>query len=180
MKYATMLALSLALLAGDAHAGGRGGRRGGYAPAYQAVGQPSYSYYAPAESPSVLVAAESAAPVWLPTATAASAGASDGDALAEVNQVRANRGLRPFVRDEGLTVAAESAAAFRAAHLIAGHTANDFAYLPSGTVATAAGCAAWTPDWGWGACCTYENWTYAGAAWCLGRDGRRYMHLYVR
>jgi hypothetical protein len=94
--------------------------------------------------------------------------------------VRAQRGLRPFLRDEELTIAAERAAAFRAALLIAGHTANDFAYLPPGAVARAAGCAAWTPDGGWGSCCTYEPWTYAGAAWRMGRDGRRYMHLYVR
>ena len=61
-----------------------------------------------------------------------------------------------------------------------GHTSNDFTALPSGAYAAATGCAAWTPDWGWGACCTYENWTYAGAAWTTGRDGRRYMHLFVR
>jgi hypothetical protein len=29
-------------------------------------------------------------------------------------------------------------------------------------------------------CCVYENYTYAGAAWVSGRDGRRYMHLFVR
>jgi hypothetical protein len=140
---------------------------------------PAYSD-ASAESPSVRVAAESAAPVSLPSANDAPAEASENDALAEVNMARTRRGLPPYLRDEGLTVAAEHAAAFRAAKLIAGHTANDFAYLPHGAQATAAGCAAWTPDWGWGSCCTYEAWTYAGAAWCMGRDGRRYMHLYVR
>ncbi len=24
------------------------------------------------------------------------------------------------------------------------------------------------------------QWTYGGAAWAIGRDGRRYMHLFVR
>ena len=102
------------------------------------------------------------------------------DGLDEVNAVRAARGLRPFVRDNNLTRAAAGCADFRAERLIAGHTSNDFTALPSGAYAAATGCAAWTPDWGWGACCTYENWTYAGAAWTTGRDGRRYMHLFVR
>jgi hypothetical protein len=101
-------------------------------------------------------------------------------ALAEVNATRAARGLPPYVEDPGLTAAAQGAADFRAAHLIAGHTANDFAYVPSGSSASAAGCAAWEPSMGWGSCCTYEQWTYAGAAWSLGSDGRRYMHLFVR
>ena len=102
------------------------------------------------------------------------------DGLDEVNAVRAARGLRPFVRDNNLTRAAAGCADYRAERLIAGHTSNDFTALPSGAYAAATGCAAWTPDWGWGACCTYENWTYAGAAWTTGRDGRRYMHLFVR
>jgi hypothetical protein len=101
-------------------------------------------------------------------------------ALAEVNAARAARGLRPFVEDAGLTAAAQGAAEFRAAKLIAGHTENDFAFVPAGCSASAAGCAAWEPGLGWGACCSYEQWTYAGAAWSLGRDGRRYMHLFVR
>ena len=104
----------------------------------------------------------------------------EGEALNEVNAVRAARGLRPFVRDAYLTAGARNAAQFRAARLIEGHTANDFGALPSGGYATAAGCAAWEPSMGWGACCTYENYTYAGAAYAQGRDGRRYMHLFVR
>jgi hypothetical protein len=102
------------------------------------------------------------------------------DALDEVNAVRVARGLRPFVRDDGLTVGARNVAAFRAKHGIEGHTADDFAGLPDGARATASGCAAWEPGLGWGSCCTYENWSYAGAAWCTGRDGRRYMQLFVR
>jgi hypothetical protein len=102
------------------------------------------------------------------------------DALAEVNAARAAHGLRPFVKDASLTAGAINVADFRAKRLIAGHTSNDFAGLPEGAMASAAGCAAWEPSLGWGACCTYENYTYAGAAWALGRDGRRYMHLFVR
>lgn len=102
------------------------------------------------------------------------------DALAEVNAARAARGLRPFIKDDDLTAGALNVADFRAARLIAGHTANDFNGLPAGTRATAAGCAAWEPEFGWGACCTYDNYTYAGAAWAKGRDGRRYMHIFVR
>jgi hypothetical protein len=101
-------------------------------------------------------------------------------ALAEVNAARAVRGLRPFVEDPDLTTAARGAAEFRAANLMAGHTANDFTFVPSGSSASAAGCAAWEPGMGWGSCCTYDSFTYAGAAWSLGRDGRRYMHLFVR
>lgn len=102
------------------------------------------------------------------------------EALDEVNAARASRGLPPFTRDPGLTVAARSAAVYRAARHMEGHTPNDFAHLPAGAHATAAGCAAWEPSWGWGSCCAYENWTYAGAAFAVGRDGRRYMHLFVR
>jgi hypothetical protein len=101
------------------------------------------------------------------------------DALDEVNKARAARGLPAFNRDTGLTAGAKSAADFRAARLIQGHTSNDFGHLPRGAQATAAGCAAWDGN-DWGACCTYERWTYAGAAWARGKDGRRYMHLFVR
>lgn len=102
------------------------------------------------------------------------------DALAEVNAARARKGLRPFIADPQLTRGARACAKARAQRLIEGHTANDFSYLPSGASAQAAGCAAWPQGAGWGACCTYENWTYAGAAWAIGSDGRRYMHLFVR
>jgi hypothetical protein len=102
------------------------------------------------------------------------------DALDEVNATRARRGLPAFQRDPALTVAASKAADYRAARRIAGHTSSDFAFVPPGAHAAAAGCAAWTPGFGWGSCCTFERWRYAGAAWALGRDGRRYMHLYVR
>jgi hypothetical protein len=102
------------------------------------------------------------------------------DALDEVNATRAARGLAPFIRDDNLTAAAAGCAEFRAARLMAGHTSNDFAALPPGTSASASGCAAWPVGLGWGSCCTYDRYTYAGAAYAMGRDGRRYMHLFVR
>ena len=100
--------------------------------------------------------------------------------LDEVNATRAKRGLKPFILDTNLEIGACRCADARAASLCSGHTQNDFSYLPQSSVATASGCAAWTDDWGWGACCTYDNYTYAGAAWTRGRDGKRYMHLFVR
>lgn len=114
------------------------------------------------------------------TATATvTASASVGDGLAEVNAKRAARGLRPFVRDDGLTAAAMACAGFRAQHRLFGHTSNDFSFL-RGARASSAGCAAYPASYGWMSCCTYENYTYAGAAWVTGADGKRYMHLFVR
>ncbi len=102
------------------------------------------------------------------------------DALDEVNAARAARGLRPLLKDEGLTAGAKAAARWRAERLTAGHAPNDFAFLPPGSMATSAGCAAAEPSWGWLSCCYLDNWTYAGAAWVMGSDGRRFMHLFVR
>lgn len=117
------------------------------------------------------------------TAAPARSPAAD-DALAEVNAKRAARGLRPFVRDEGLTRAALGAAQYRAARLMFGHATDhpmgDFRFLPPGVRAASAGCAAYPPRYGWMSCCVYENYTFAGAAWVTGRDGRRYMHLFVK
>jgi hypothetical protein len=107
-------------------------------------------------------------------------GGSTGDGLDEVNAKRAARGLRPYVRDEGLTQAARACAAFRAERGLFGHTTNDFAFVPAGTSASSAGCAAYPVSYGWMSCCVYEGYTLAGAAWVTGRDGRRYMHLFVR
>lgn len=105
---------------------------------------------------------------------------SVGDGLDEVNAKRAARGLRPFARDEGLTQAARSCAAFRAERGLFGHTSNDFAFVPPGASAASAGCAAYPASYGWMSCCVYDGYTSAGAAWVTGRDGRRYMHLFVR
>jgi len=100
--------------------------------------------------------------------------------LHEVNAKRAARGLRPFVRDEGLSQAAMACAQFRANSGLFGHTSNDFSFVPAGTSASSAGCAAYPASYGWMSCCTYENYTYGGAAYVTGRDGKRYMHLFVR
>lgn len=101
------------------------------------------------------------------------------EALGEVNAVRAARGLRPYVVDELLVIGAKRCAVYRAARLIEGHTGNDFVFLPAGAYARAGGCAAWHGN-DWGSCCTYDGYTYAGAAWARGRDGRRFMQLFVR
>jgi hypothetical protein len=102
-----------------------------------------------------------------------------GDGLDEVNALRASRGLRPFLRDEGLTVAARGASAYRAQYGLFGHTTNDFGFVPAGIQCSSAGCAAYPPHYGWMSCCVYEGYTRAGAYWTLGRDGRRFMHLFV-
>jgi hypothetical protein len=106
--------------------------------------------------------------------------ASPQQVLDEVNATRAARGLRPFILDENLTRAAMACAVYRAKNRMDGHTSNDFGFLPPGAHASAAGCAAWPVGMGWGSCCTYDNYVYAGAAYCIGPDGRRYMHLFVR
>jgi hypothetical protein len=102
------------------------------------------------------------------------------DALEEVNAERAKRGLKAFLPDPLLNQAARTCAKLRAQSHIHGHLSSDFDHLPSGGSASAAGCGALEPSWGWGTCCTYDNYTYAGAAWVMGSDGRRYMHLFVR
>jgi hypothetical protein len=102
------------------------------------------------------------------------------DALAEVNEARAKLGLRAFVRDPLLTKAALLCAQQRAARNIHGHLPeSDFTYLHQvGGQASAAGCGALDPSWGWQSCCWQENWTRAGAAWVMGPDNRRFMHIF--
>jgi uncharacterized protein YkwD len=140
----------------------------------QAVASPTV--YAP-----TLGAPSVAAPMGtMPEGSFGGAGSGE-DALAEVNATRAQRGLPPFLPDPMLNQAAQACAKQRAARGIDGHLPeSDFAYLPAGTTASAAGCAAWDAGSGWGSCCTYDHYTYAGAAWSMGNDGRRYMHLFVR
>jgi hypothetical protein len=120
-----------------------------------------------------------------PTVKTAPGQASCDDALAEVNAARAQRGLKPYVNDPVLNAAARKCAEWRAARLCEGHCSlpqGDFTFLepvyPVGTCV--GGCAAWEPSWGWGACATYDGYTYCGAAWKLGADGKRYMHLFCR
>ena len=100
--------------------------------------------------------------------------------LAEVNALRAQRGLPAYVLDPRLAEGALAAAKHRAVNHIDGHTRNDFGFLPAGSRASAAGCAAWPVGMGWGSCCVYDNARFAGAGFCVGTDGRRYMHLFVR
>lgn len=132
-------------------------RRGRVTPSYEPVGAPAKPY----------------------TGTATSC----KDALAEVNAARAARGLKPFLPDPLLTQAAYAAATYRAANLINGHVPGirgDFQFLPKGADSHTAGCGGLEPSWGWGACGTYGDYTHAGAAWVMGRDGKRYMHQFLR
>lgn len=101
------------------------------------------------------------------------------DALDEVNHARAARGLPPFQYDRNLAIAAGACAEHRAARRLAGHSSNDFAFVPAGTKCDATGCAAWPQGMGWGSCCSYEHYERAGAAYVIGPDGLRYMSLFV-
>lgn len=105
------------------------------------------------------------------------------DALAEVNACRAQRGLKPYVNDPLLAQSAYAVASFRAANLISGHVEGrrgDFGFLVNGAESNTAGCGALDVSWGWGACATFDNYTYCGAAWVMGRDSKRYMHAFYR
>ncbi len=104
------------------------------------------------------------------------------DMLIIVNQQRVRRGLRPFIRDESLFIAARGAARYRATYRISGHVQGgmgDFQFL-NGANASAAGCAAWPQGMEFGACCVYDQYTYAGAATIVGEDGLCYNHIFVR
>jgi len=135
-------------------------------------------YLVPANDPELLKAVKDKIAGKISTTTPKEGVTSS--ALDEVNTLRASKGLRAFIFDPLLTQGAEDCSKFRAANLIAGHTRSDFSFLPTGARANAAGCAAWEPSMGWGSCCIYDNATYAGAGWSLGKDGKRYMHLFIR
>lgn len=169
-----------------------------YQPVYRPSSQPTYqpSYQPVYQSPTYASAVVTASGVVVgsttiestsgyspssdTTGTGISGAVVEADSLDEVNALRARRGLRPFVRDEGLTQAARACAAHRAAHGLFGHSSNDFAFVPAGTSARSAGCAAYPASYGWMSCCVYDSYTYGGAAYVTGRDGKRYMHLFVR
>lgn len=119
-----------------------------------------------------------------------------GDALYEVNFERAKKGLRPYIKDKFLEFGAKACCEYRANRGIPGHC-GDHNFLPSnlpyGRDIVVGGCAAWEPEmvydvqtkkwrWGykWGACCTYDNYTYAGAWEVVGKNGVRYTQLFVR
>jgi hypothetical protein len=178
MKFHFLLAMfALTITTIDAEAGPfrRRAQSNYQYPSYQqqnAVPAPyttNYPQYTTNDPPSVTTVSE-----FTETSTAA------GDGLDEVNAKRAASGLRPFVRDDSLTQAARACAGFRAERGLFGHTSNDFAFVPSGGAATSAGCAAYPASYGWMSCCVYDNYTYGGAAWVTGADGKRYMHLFVR
>lgn len=105
------------------------------------------------------------------------------DALDEVNAKRATRGLQPLVRDAALTEAAYKCAKARASRHVDGHLPeSDFSLLSSSvnTDGVAAGCAALDTSWGWQSCCWDDpGYTHGGAAWVMGDDGKRYMHIFV-
>ena len=122
----------------------------------------------------------SASPAPVAYAAPQTADGPAADALAHVNAMRAARGLPPYMHDPYLHEAAKSCAAFRARNRIAGHTSSDFAFLPAGGSATATGCAAWPNGSGFGSCCIYDGYRYAGAATVLGADGIEYHHIFVR
>lgn len=137
------------------------------------------------QAPATQAPAAASAPTPSPASSFATSSTGSDDALAEVNAARAQRGLRPYVNDPVLNEAARKCAAWRAERLCDGHCAlpeGDFTFLkpvyPVGTCA--GGCAAWEPSWGWGSCGTFDNYTYCGAAWVMGKDGRRYMHQFLR
>lgn len=171
MKSFLIVLVSLVVLS-SVQAGPPRRYRNYYQPQYYS--QPTGSYVVVGSSP-VVAAPGNMVP---PTPPISGDGA---DALAEVNATRAQRGLKPFINDPLLNKAAQACAQQRASRHIHGHLPeSDFSYVPSGGQASAAGCGALELSWGWGTCCTYDNYTYAGAAWVMGNDGRRYMHLFVR
>jgi hypothetical protein len=178
--------LTLALLASDTQAG----RPRGY---YSGGGCPG------GNCPSALPAPQNVAPVTMTIAPAAPIDCPNGncaastpttpkavpatDPLAQVNARRAAAGLRPYQHDPALTTAARAAATYRARYRIKGHVIGgmgDFQFVPAGTQASAAGCAAWPPGDGFGSCAMYDAYTFAGAASVQGEDGLVYHHLFVR
>lgn len=146
--------------------------------------QSSYSYQssscANGSCPLVVPAADPFSPPATVPPAEKKISVEETEALSEVNALRAQRGLRPYIFDPLLTEGARRIATVRAQNRIFGHLPNDFSLLPQGASAAATGCAAYPPSYGWMSCAVYDNYTYAGAAFVMGADGKRYMHLVVR
>ena len=102
------------------------------------------------------------------------------DGLEEVNRLRRAHGVAEFERDLELNNAAIKLSLHRAKHLIAGHSDDDFGFLWDRKSADASGVGAAKDEWGWCTCCMLDKYRYAGAAWARGRDGQRYMSIFVR
>jgi hypothetical protein len=182
MRLLSALVLISCVTVAEAGRGRRSGGRRGFQP-MQPVQMPMQYQFSSASLPTSpqMVNNIAIAPTVQSSATVAVSGSDD--ALDEVNARRAGRGLPAFIKDPGLTQAAAACARIRAANFIDGHLGgnmSDFSYLPAGVSANAAGCGALEPSWGWGTCCMDDHYTYGGAAWVMGANGKRYMHLFVR
>lgn len=166
-----------------------------YPPVVYYQGRPYYAH-PPAEQPPPARVVHDMP--WRPEASGrATTRWADGvTCLDQINRQRAAYGLDPYVHDDDLTKAALGCVECRAATLNPDHLSDtnqgDFRFLPGGFKGKvenyAAGCAAWPEDHclssGFGACAMYDGCRLgksirAGAAWCRGRDGRRYMHLFI-
>lgn len=102
------------------------------------------------------------------------------DALDELNARRQVRGLRPYLRDETMTLAAARCALVRAHYRIRGHLLDEYSTPWTGG-ARSTGCAGNEVRHGFMACNDdATQYTYAGAAYVVGSDGRLYCHLFVR
>src|SRR5258707_15747855 len=86
----------------------------------------NYTYAKPSKAVKTISKSSSKTTVYSKTTETSSGINSSTDALVEVNRVRRLRGLKPFIRDHGLTIAARRLSVRRARSLIAGHTNNDF------------------------------------------------------
>lgn len=175
----------------------RGGCSGGSCGSAQSSSsfQQSYSYQSAVVAP-VAPACPQAAPTVCPKcgcplecpkchekAMPKGAKAEVPDILIVVNEQRSRRGLRPFLRDDGLTAGAWACARYRATYRIRGHVQGgmgDFQFLPAGCNASAAGAGALEPSWGFQACCVDSTAQYAGAASVAGNDGLVYHTIFVR
>lgn len=109
--------------------------------------------------------------------------AKEATPLEQVNARRRAAGLTPYIECPDLAAGAKACAEYRAAQGIAAHTGNDFAFLPRGCRASAAGCniAAHGGTAAFQTCAMYEAaCTHCGCATARAADGRVFHHLFVR